>query len=131
MATKTKSKPKATAKLKTAKVNKTAKPKRPFVWYKTLWNSVMGVANSPGESATVKVGKHKVKLQRSENLNKYGNPVHTTTVYNKDGSIASSYRGTGGQHLVTTNALHKAGIEVKRHKPDYFIRRKKKNGKTK
>ena len=129
MATKTKSKPKAT-KPKTAKVNKTAKPKRPFVWYKTLWNSVMGVANSPGESATVKVGKHKVKLQRSENLNKYGNPVHTATVYNKDGSIASSYRGTGGQHLVTTNALHKAGIEVKRHKPDYFIRRKKKNGKT-
>lgn len=124
MATKTKSKPKATTK------PKTAKPKRrPFVWYKTLWNSVMGVANSPGESATVKVGKHKVKLQRSENLNKYGNPVHTATVYNKDGSIASSYRGTGGQHLVTTNALHKAGIDVKKHKIDYFIRRNK-NGKT-
>lgn len=123
MATKTKSKPKATK-------PKTAKPKRrPFVWYKTLWNSVMGVANSPGESATVKVGKHKVKLQRSENLNKYGNPVHTATVYSKDGSIASSYRGTGGQHLVTTNALHKAGIDVKKHKIDYFIRRNK-NGKT-
>lgn len=123
MATKTKSKPKATK-------PKTAKPKRrPFVWYKTVWNSVMKVANSPGESATVKVGKHKVKLQRSENLNKYGNPVHTATVYNKDGSIASSYRGTGEQHLVTTIALHKAGIDVKKHKIDYFIRRNK-NGKT-
>lgn len=129
MATKKPSKPKA--KPQKAKPTKSAKPKKPFVWYKTVWNSVMDVANKPGESATVKVGKHKVKLERSENLNKYGNPVHTATVYNKDGSIASSYRGTGGQHLVTTNALHKAGIEVKRHKPDYFIRRKKKNGKTK
>lgn len=123
MAKQTKSKPKATK-------PKTAKPKRrPFVWYKTVWNSVMKVANNPGESATVNVGKHKVKLERSENLNKYGNPVHTATVYNKDGTIASSYRGTGGQHLVTTNALHKAGIDVKKHKIDYFIRRNK-NGKT-
>lgn len=125
MATQTKSKPKATK-------PKTAKPKRrTFVWYKTLWNSVSGVANKPGESANVKVGKHKVKLQRSKNLNKYGNPVHTATVYNKDGSIASTHTSDGGQANVTTAALYKAGIEVKRHKPDYFIRRKKKNGKTK
>lgn len=118
MAKQTKSKPKAT------------KPKRrPFVWYKTLWNSVSGVANKPGESATVKVGKHKVKLQRSKNPNKYGKPVHTATVYNNDGTIASTHTSDGGQANVTTTALYKAGIDVKKHKIEYLIRRNK-NGKT-
>lgn len=115
MATKTKSKPKAT-KPKTAKVNKTAKPKRPFVWYKTVWNSVRGKLKHPGESKVCRVGNHKVLLSKSSTQNSVGNCTHTASVIDKNGKILSTYKTDGGAHVATSGALKLAGIDVRKQK---------------
>ena len=89
------------------------KSKKPFVRYSTIWNAVGGGLSYSNESRICRVGKHKVLLNRSKYLNKYGNPVHTATVINNDGSVGSSYRGSGSATLIVGKALNKNGIAVK------------------
>lgn len=85
----------------------------PYVRYSTIWNSVGGGFSNPGESRVCKVGRHKVLVTRSPYLNKYGNPVHTATIINRDGSLGESYRGTGSATYIVENALKKNGIRTK------------------
>lgn len=88
--------------------------KRPFVKYNTVWKAVGGGFSNPGESKICKVGEHKVLVVRSEKLNRYGNPVHTATVINKDGSLGASCRSTGSATMIVSQALKKSGIDTKR-----------------
>ncbi len=97
-------------------VKKTTKERKPYVKYSTVWNSVGGGLNNPGESKLVKVGKHKILLSRAEKLDRYGNPVHTATLINKDGTVGASYRSNGHATFTTAAALNKNGIEVKKTK---------------
>jgi len=82
-----------------------------------VWNSVGGGLNNPGKSKLVKVGKHKILLSRADKLDRYGNPVHTATLINKDGTFGESYRSNGSGTFTTAAALNKNGIEVKKTKP--------------
>lgn len=104
---------------------KKPKKKEPkeYVQYSTIWKSVGGGFSNPGEARICAVGKHKVLLKRSENLDKNGNPIHTATVINKDGSLGSSYRSSGSATLIVSNALQKNGIETK-HKRTFPKKRR-------
>ena len=51
-----------------------------FVYDTTIRNNVPGALSSPGESVICKVGEHKVLVSRKEKLDKYGNPVHISSV---------------------------------------------------
>ena len=94
-----------------------SKPKKtstkPYVKYDTIWKSVGGGFSNPGQSKVFKVGKHKVLLSRSDKLDRNGNPVHTATLINKDGSLGESYKSTGAATLVISRAFNKNGIETK------------------
>ena len=92
---------------------KKRKIRKPFVYLSTIWNSVGGGLNYSGQSKLCKVGKHKVLLTRSKNLNKYGNPVHTATYIEKNGLAGKSYRSTGSAALVVSNLLRRQGVDVK------------------
>ncbi len=87
--------------------------KRPYVKYSTVWKGVGGGLSNPGEAKVCKVGTHKVLVARSDKLNKYGNPVHTVTVINKDGSLGGSYRGAGSATYIASVALKRNGIDTK------------------
>lgn len=94
---------------------KTAKPtvKKPYINYRTIWNSVGGGFTNPGQSKIINVGSHKVLLSRSDKLDRYGNPVHTATVINKDGSLGKSHRSNGSATIIVAEALKKSGIETR------------------
>ena len=85
----------------------------PNVRHSTIWNRVGGGFSNPGESRVCKVGRHKVLITRSPYLNKYGTPVHTATLINRDGSLGESYRDTGSATYIVENALKKNGIRTK------------------
>ena len=89
------------------------KKRKPFMFYSTIWNSVGGGLSNPGQTKVCNVGKHKVILSRAEKLNSYGNPVHTATYVNKDGSMGVSVRGTGSATNLVSNLLKKKGIDTK------------------
>ena len=84
-----------------------------YVKYKTIWNSVGGGFSNPNESKVCKVGRHKVLVTRSDKLNRNGNPVHTATYINKDGSLGKSHRSDGSATLVVSRALKKNGIDTR------------------
>ena len=95
-----------------------SKPKKttatkPYVKRDTIWKSVGGGLSNPGQSKICKVGQHKVLLTRADKLDRYGNPVHTATVINKDGSLGESYRSNGDAAIVVSEALKKSGIETR------------------
>ncbi|MGN0796219.1 MAG: hypothetical protein ACI4MT_04635 [Christensenellales bacterium] len=89
------------------------KQKKPYIMRETIWKSVGGGFSNPGESKVMKVGKYKVLLSRSERLNYYGNPVHTATVINKDGTLGPSSRGDGTAAGIVCRALGKSGVDVR------------------
>ena len=91
------------------KSNKTT----PYVNSSTIWKSVSGGFSNPGESKVCKVGKYKVLVSRGDRLDRYGNPVHTATLFNKDGSLGESYRSNGSASLVVSRALKRNGIDTK------------------
>ena len=100
------------------------KKRKPFVHYSTIWNNVGGGLNYPNESKVCKVGKHKILLTRASKLDRYGNPVHTATLINKDGTTGLSARTNGTATLCVSNLLKKMGIDTK-HKA-YKVSAKKK-----
>ncbi|MGN0807606.1 MAG: hypothetical protein ACI4MN_04065 [Candidatus Coproplasma sp.] len=100
-------------KKQTASKPKKASAKKPYVKYSTIWNSVGGGFSNPGQSKIIKVGNHKVLLTRADKLDRYGNPVHTATVINEDGSLGKSYRSNGSATIVVSGALKKSGVETK------------------
>ena len=106
---------KTTAKKPARTTSKTpAKAARtPYVKRQTIWKSVGGGFSNPGETKICKIGDHKVLLTRSDKLNKYGNPIHTATVINKDGSLGMSVRSTGSATMIVSQALKKSGIDTK------------------
>lgn len=87
-----------------------------YVKYGTIWKGVGGGLSNPNEAKICKVGKHKVLLTRSSKLNRNGNPVHTATYINKDGSLGKSHRSDGSATLVVSRALKKNGIDTKHTK---------------
>ena len=87
---------------------------KPYVKYKTIWNAVGGGLSNSGESRLCKVGKHKVLLSRSIYVDRYGNPIHTASVINKDGRVVSSYRSNGSATLTVSRALKKSGVDTKK-----------------
>ncbi len=90
------------------------KTKRPYVYRSTIWNSVGGGFSNPCEARVCKVGKYKVLVARSKRLDRYGNPVHTATVINKNGSLGASCRGNGSATYTVECALRKNGIDTKK-----------------
>lgn len=88
--------------------------KKSFVYDTTIWNSVGGGFSNPNEKRVCNVGKHKVLVERSMYLNKYGNPVHTATLINNDGTMGRSYRSAGNASMVVSEALKRNGIYTKR-----------------
>lgn len=86
---------------------------KPYVRYSTIWKNVGGGFSNPGEQKLLNVGKHKVVLSRSEKLDRYGNPVHTAFVVNKDGSTGKPYRSNGSASLVVSKALKNVGVSTK------------------
>ena len=93
------------------------KPRKPYVQRKTIWNKVGGGFSNPGESKIFNIGKHKVLLTRGEKLDKYGNPIHTATVMQKNGQLGKPYRSNGSATEVVTGALRKNGVDVKYPRP--------------
>lgn len=89
------------------------KSKKPYVMRKTIWDSVGGGLSNPGQSKVCRVGKYKVLVTRSQKLNKYGNPVHTATVINKNGSLGTSYRGSGSATCIVSTCLKRNGVDTK------------------
>lgn len=98
---------------KTTSKKKEQKNTKPFVNHSTVWNSVGGGFSTPGEAKVFRVGKHKVLVKRSENLNKYGQPIHTATYINQDGTLGASSRSSGSATMIVETALKKNGIETK------------------
>lgn len=90
-----------------------AKMKKPFVKSDTIWKSVGGGFSNSGEKKVCKVGKYSVLVERAERLDRYGNPVHTATVINKDGTMGKSARTNGNATLAVSQALKKCGVETK------------------
>ena len=90
-----------------------SKKSAPFVRYNTIWKSVGGRFSNPGESKICRVGKYKVLVSRADRLNKYGNPIHTATLINSDGSVGASYISDGAA-LVVSRAHERNGIGTKR-----------------
>lgn len=89
------------------------KKRKSYVFRDTIWKNVGGGLSYPNESKICKVGKHKILLVRADKLNRYGNPVHTATIINKDGSPGLSYKSDGSATLVVSNLLKKKGVETK------------------
>lgn len=99
--------------IKTRKKNK-KQPKKSFVHYSTIWNAVGGGFSNPGEAKITKIGKYKILVQRGEKLDRYGNPVHTATIINNDGSSGASYKSNGSLTLTVSNLLKKQGVDTRR-----------------
>lgn len=93
---------------------KATKPRKPYVQRATVWKAVGGGLNYPGEKKVCKVGRHKVLVERHERLDYYGNPVHTVSVLNRDGTVKAHYTSNGGADFTAEGALKRAGIETKR-----------------
>lgn len=72
--------------------------------------------SNPNESKVCKVGKYNVLLTRANKLDRYGNPVHTATVLNKNGVPCKSYRSNGSATYVVSTALKLNGVETKKKK---------------
>ena len=89
------------------------KNSNPYVYRSTIWKSVGGGFSNPGESKVCKVGKYKVLLSRSKRLNKYGNPIHTATLINSNGTLGKSYRSDGSATLVVSKSLKRNGIDTR------------------
>ena len=98
---------------------KIGKKRKPYVRSSTVWNSVGGGFSNPGESKIFQVGKYKVLVSRAERLDRFGNPVHSATLINKDGSLGKSYKSNGSANFVVSKALKLNGVETK------YPRRKK------
>ena len=96
-----------------------------FVFYKTIWKNVGGGLSYGGQFKVCNVGGHKLLVERSERLDKYGNPVHRVSVLDRDGSIVASARSNGPASLTASNALKKVGIATKRPKPWYEKKKRK------
>lgn len=92
------------------------KKRKPFVHYSTIWKNVGGGLSSPNASKVCKVGQHKILLTRSAKLDYYGNPVHTATYINKDGTSGIQYRSNGSATYTVSHLLKKKGIETKYRK---------------
>lgn len=90
--------------------------KSPYVKNSTIWKVVGGGYSNPGESKVCKVGKYKVLVSRAECLDSFGNPVHTATLINKDGTLGKSYKSNGSASTVVSNCLKKNGIKTKYNK---------------
>ena len=88
--------------------------KKPYVHRQTIWKSVGGGFSNPGESKICKVGRHKVLVSRADRLDRYGNPIHTATLINKDGSLGKSYKSNGSATLTVSKALLLNGIDTKK-----------------
>lgn len=86
---------------------------KPYVRRSTIWKAVGGGFSNAGEAKVCKVGKYKVLVTRANKLDRYGNPVHTATVINKDGTVGSSYRANGNASLVVQEALRRSGVSTK------------------
>ena len=89
---------------------------KPFVYHSTVWKNVGGGLSNSGESKICKVGKHKLLLTRSVYLDRYGNPVHTAALINRDGTMGASYKSNGSATFIAEKALNRNGIDVKRRK---------------
>lgn len=98
---------------KTVQRKSTPKAKHPYVYYDTISKSVRGGFSNPGERRICNVGKHKVLVERADRLDRYGNPVHTATVINKNGRLGASYRSNGSAALVVSEALKRNGVDTK------------------
>lgn len=94
------------------------KKRKPFIFRDTIWKSVGGGLSNPGQTKVCKVGKHKILLTRANKLDKYGNPVHTATYINKDGTPGISVKSNGSATLCVSNLLKRKGIETKYKKPN-------------
>lgn len=100
------------------------KVKKPYVMDKTIQKNVGYGFSYPGESKVCKVGKYKVLVSRAERLDRYGNPVHTATLINKDGTLGASARGNGNASIIVSNVLKKNGVDTKYSKPWYSKKKK-------
>lgn len=98
---------------------------KPYVYKDTIWSKVGGGFSNPGESKIVNIGKHKVLVSRADRLDRYGNPVHSATYVNKDGSLGKSARSNGNATLVVSDCLKKNGINVKYNNLQSKIRNSK------
>ncbi|MBQ8872864.1 MAG: hypothetical protein IJ032_02830 [Clostridia bacterium] len=96
-----------------------------FVYRKTIWKNVGGGLSYGGQSKLCNVGGHKLLVERSKRLDKYGNPVHTVSVLDRDGSIVAFARSNGSATLTASKALKKVGIETKYPKPWYEKKKRK------
>lgn len=94
-------------------MKKNFKKRKPFVYRSTIWKAVGGGLSNPNESKVCKIGKHKVLVSRAARLDRYGNPIHTVTYINSDGSLGVSSRGTGSATLTASQTLKKMGIETR------------------
>ena len=90
-----------------------SKTKSPYVKSSTIWKGVGGGFSYPGAAKVYKVGKYRVLVSRAENLDRYGNPVHTATLLGKNGTLLKSYKSNGSATLVVSNCLKKNGIGTK------------------
>lgn len=118
----------APKKKKTTKAPVKKQTTKPYVQYSTIWKGVGGGFSNPGETKICKVGAHKVLVKRGNTLDKNGNPRHTVTYINKDGSLGQSYTGTGSATLIASKALAKSGVETK-HKSNFPKKKRSKNAK--
>lgn len=84
-----------------------------YVQRSTVWKAVGGGFSNPGASKIIKVGNHKILLERSEKLNMYGNPVHKATYVDKDGTLGKSYRSTGSATDVVCETLRRNNVAIK------------------
>ena len=103
------------------------KSRKPFVHYSTIWKNVGGGLSYPNESKICKVGNRKILLTRASKLDRYGNPVHTATLINKDGTTGMSYRTNGSATLCVSNLLKKYGVETKHRSYKVSTKMKKVN----
>lgn len=90
------------------------KARKPFVYYDTIRNQTRGGLTSPGEQKRMRIGKYKVSVERAQRLDRYGNPVHTASVYDDYGRLMSSYRSNGPVEHTVSGALRRIGVETKR-----------------
>lgn len=96
-----------------------SKKEKPYVMQSTINKTVRGGFPYPGDKRLLRIGRHKVFMERSERLDKYGNPVHTATYIKPDGSVGKSYRSNGSGNFIVAETLKRNGIDVKYSRPRY------------
>ena len=92
---------------------------RPYIYQKTAWKAIGGGFCNPKESKVIHVGRYKVRVVRSEYLNFYGNPIHTATYINTDGTDGRVYRSTAPAYVVVCECLKRNGVDVRVNKKPY------------